>query len=96
LFGPIVVSTSVGLVSNFEHYGSGLVVIGFLIPRLMSLLIAGVRVPRLYPVTDGLELATGNNEWEIEVKLIFISHKPVLFTDGKGSSPMKSRLLHLP
>jgi hypothetical protein len=73
-----------------------LVVIGFLIPRLMSLLIAGVRVPRLYPVTDGLELATGNNEWEIEVKLIFISHKPVLFTDGKGSSPMKSRLLHLP
>jgi hypothetical protein len=52
----------------------------------------GVRVPRLYPVTHGLELATGNNEWEMEVKLIFISHKPVLFTDGKGSSPTKSRL----
>jgi hypothetical protein len=55
-----------------------------------------VRVPRLYPVTDGLELATGNNEWEMEVKLIFISHRPVLFTDGKGSSPIKSSLFDLP
>lgn len=54
----------------------------------------GVGASRLYPVDGGLDLVMGHNQQERQIKLTAISHYQP-FRDRKGSSRMKSRLLHL-
>jgi hypothetical protein len=63
------------------------------------MLATGYMYPRIYVVAGGLELVMEHNQQGRQIQLTHVIKlyfsKPAIFTDSKGSSWVKSRLLHL-